>query len=332
MEQVPARPVVGARDVSKTYFPYGRGMRLLLRSPVASAVHALQNVDLELAEGEVCVVLGANGAGKSTLFRILTGLTTPTNGIAHVAGHSVVEAAHRVRRVVGFAPADDRTLLLRHSCEENLQFHGRMHGMRGERLRRRITETLEVVGLGDKRQTTGFALSSGMRARLQIARALLHEPRVLILDEPTGAIDPLGAREIIEMVRRVAHERRTAVLLSSHRLEEIEELQERVMVLHHGRVAFQGDLGRLRKTWSRPVFEVAFDPSETAVAARAVLMSAGFDLQYSDNGAFSVLSNTAGSLIEALGPLSGRLRSLDQRRMTLLEVLERVMAEETVGA
>lgn len=325
-----AEPVVTARGVSKTYYPYGRAMRLLLRSPVTSPVEALQTIDFDLAEGEVCVVLGANGAGKSTLFRVLTGLTTPTTGTAHVGGHSVVDSAPRIRRLIGFAPADDRTLLLRHSCTENLQFHGRMQGMRGARLARRITETLDVVGLADKRDTTGFALSSGMRARLQIARALLHEPRVLILDEPTGAIDPLGAREIIAMVRQVAHERRTAVLLSSHRLEEIEELQERVMVLDRGRVAFQGNLGRLQSTWSKPVFDLGFDDAAHRDTARDRLDSTGFAIHHTPNDELAVAADSAGDVIAALGDLAPLLSSLDQRRMTLLEVLERVMDDQSV--
>ena len=324
-------PVVVADDLSKTYHPYGRMMRLLLRSPVSASVQALTDVSFSLHAGEIAVVLGANGAGKSTLFRILTGLTTPSSGTATIDGHSVQDEAPRVRRVVGFAPAEDRTLLLRHSCRENLVFHGRMQGMYGARLRRRVGETLEAVGLQDKVETAGFALSSGMRARLQIARSLLHEPKVLVLDEPTGAIDPLGARDIIEMVRNVARDHGAAVLLSSHRLEEIEELQERVIVLDRGSVVFQGNLGELRAASSDAVFEVGFsspqrrERSETLLAANNIRYTAG------DARSLVVLCPTAGELVTALGAEAGALVSLDQRRMTLLEVLRSIL-EDPAGA
>jgi ABC-2 type transport system ATP-binding protein len=324
--------VVVADGLSKTYEPYGRLMQVVLRSPISEPVRALDSVSFELAPGEVCVVLGANGAGKSTLFRILTGLTTPTAGSARVGGHSVVSDSARIRRMVGFAPADDRTLLLRHTCRENLLFHGRMHGMSGRSLEARIDQTLDVVGLGGKHGTTGFALSSGMRARLQIARAILHEPEVLILDEPTGAIDPLGARKIIDMVRKVAAAGGTSVLLSSHRLEEIDELSERVMVLHRGRIAFGGDLGQLRSQWAEPIFDLGFPEPAQAVAAEArliesALAGAAIEILSAHAERLAVLAPHAGDLIAALGPSAIELASVDQRRMTLLEVLARLLGE-----
>jgi ABC-2 type transport system ATP-binding protein len=202
-----------------------------------------------------------------------------------------------------------------------------MHAMSGRPLARRIDETLEVVGLGGKQRTTGFALSSGMRARLQVARAILHEPEVLILDEPTGAIDPLGAREIIDMVRQVAAATGTAVLLSSHRIEEIEELSERVMVLHHGRVAFGGDLGMLRSTWAEPVFELGFTDGRHTTNATAALCGVGLHAVVENPLKVRASAATAGDVVAALGDLAPLLVSLDQRRMTLLEVLARLLSD-----
>src|SRR5438552_16264465 len=127
----------------------------------------------------------------------------------------------------------DRTLWLRQTCEQNLEFRGRLQGLHGDALRVRIKDALDAVGLSDVADRVGFALSSGMRARLQLACALLHEPPVLILDEPTGTVDPVGSFELLEMIRRVTTERRLAVLFSTHRVDEIEALGEKAILLHH---------------------------------------------------------------------------------------------------
>ncbi|NND01352.1 MAG: ABC transporter ATP-binding protein, partial [Acidimicrobiia bacterium] len=240
-------PAVSITGVTKVYEPSPPLMRMLLRSSLTEPVTALDRVDLEVNKGEVCAVVGPNGAGKSTMFRILTGLTTPTAGSASVLGVDATHESHRVRRLVGFAPAEERTLLLRHTCRENLIFHGQMQGMERRRLRLRIDEVLELVGLAEEADRVGFALSTGMRARLQLARALLHAPQVLILDEPTATVDPVSAHGFLSIIQQIAHDSEVAVLISSHRLEEIAALDGRVHLIDRGRTIFDGDLGELRR-------------------------------------------------------------------------------------
>ena len=255
----------------KTYEPSPFWLRMLLRSAIDEPVVALTDIDLEVRPGEILAVVGPNGAGKSTLFRVLTGLTTPTSGSARICGFDCATEATRVRRRIGFMPAEDRTLFLRFSCYENLLFHGRMQGLPGRMLNDRIGEVLELVDLADKRDTAGFALSSGMRARLQLAKALLAKPPVLILDEPTGPVDPVSAHAFLETLQAVTAESQAAVLLSSHRLEEIEALRESVVLLNEGRVMFRGDLDHLRNVSERPRYRIEFDDARHASEALVTL-------------------------------------------------------------
>lgn len=235
-------PTIVIDHLRKVYEPFPTSMRLLLRTSVTEPVIALDDISLNVFPGDMVAVLGPNGAGKSTLFRVLTGLTTPTAGSASVLGYDVTHQSAKVRRLIGFMPAENHTLLLRHSCVENLAFHGRLQGIPESELGPRIDETLEIVGLEYARDRVGFALSSGMLARLMLARAMLHKPPVLILDEPTGAVDPIGAYELLWVIQEVARERGLAVLISSHRLDEVEMLDDRVILLDRGRMVFEGDL------------------------------------------------------------------------------------------
>jgi ABC-2 type transport system ATP-binding protein len=252
-------PAVEVSDLTKIYLPSPGWMRFLLRSAITWPVTALGGISLAVDPGEICAIVGPNGAGKSTLFRVLTGLTTPTSGTASVQGIDVASAPRSVRALIGFVPAGDQTLYLRLSCADNLLFHGQLAGMSGRPLRRRIAEVLETVGLGAEAERVGFALSAGMRARLQLARALLHSPRVLILDEPTASIDPVGSYELLQVVEKVAANEAVAVLLSSHRLEEIEALRHRVVLMDQGEIVFDGDLDALPSLMERRTVILGFD-------------------------------------------------------------------------
>ena len=186
-------PSVSVEGLGKVYTPSPPWMKVLVRTNLKHNVVALDDVTFDVAPGEILAVVGPNGAGKSTAFRILVGLTSATTGKATVMGLDCGRQSQAVRRLVGWMPAEDRSLLMRLSCLENLRFHGRMHGMNKTEIAERSERVLDEVGLTKFADATPFALSAGMKARLQLARALFHEPSVLILDEPTGSVDPVAA-------------------------------------------------------------------------------------------------------------------------------------------
>lgn len=328
--------LVDIQDVGKVYVPSPPWMKILLRSAISEPVVALDGVSLQVRAGQIWAVVGPNGAGKSTLFRILTGLTTPTSGRASVMGYDVTRESNKVRRRIGFAPAEDRTLWLRHTCRENLLFHGRLQGMAEPTLRGRVDEMLKLVGLSHAKDRTGFALSSGMRARLQLARAMLHEPSVLILDEPTGAIDPMGAYELVELIKKLTAERGLAVLLSSHRLEDIEALHDNVALLDRGKLIYRGDLDSLWAIWEKPRLQITF--ADEDMANEAALWFSGRDnveiLNFKPP-VLTVLSDLeVGELLSDLdGKLAG-ITSINNSRMPLRELFATVLrrtAEDRLG-
>ena len=195
-------------------------------------IRAVHNLSFSVAKGEVFGLLGPNGAGKTTTIRMLTTLTKPTSGRAWVAGYDVVEEPLAVKRSIGIAPQHlnlDGELTAR----ENLDFHGRLYHMpRGER-RRRIQELLAFVGLEDRADDFVENFSGGMKRRLLIARALLHSPEVLFLDEPTVGLDPATRRKIWDLIRSLRSEGVT-VLLTTHYIEEAEQLCDRVGIIDRG--------------------------------------------------------------------------------------------------
>lgn len=272
------RPSIAADNLVKVYEPSPKWMRVLVRSNVKRAVRAVDGISFEINPGEICVVLGPNGAGKTTTFRMLVGLTTPTFGRCSIMGFDSIKQSVDVRRQVGWMPGDQRAFLMRHSVMENLRFHGQLQGMDKNELARSIDETLDLVGLGGRGQNTVFSLSSGMKARLQLARALLHRPQVLILDEPTGAVDPVASHQLVSLIRDIVMERQIAALISSHRLEEIETLHSRVLMLDDGRLRYDGDLESLRSKYAGPRIEMAFRDSVGTDEAETALRTANIGI------------------------------------------------------
>jgi len=229
--------------VGKVY-PRPTGLhRLLIKTAANEPVEALRDVDLAVERGQIVGLVGPNGAGKTTLLRIISTLLEPTTGRVTVDGFDTASDAAKVRSRIGLVLADDRSLYWRLSGRQNLEFFGRMVGLDHEHTRRRSAELLERVGLAHRDKLV-FGYSSGMRARLSIARALLADPPLLVLDEATRALDPLAAADVAELVREL-RAAGTAILMSSHRLDEIELVCDRLTVLVGGRVRFDGTVEEL---------------------------------------------------------------------------------------
>lgn len=205
---------------------------------------ALRGVTVSVPPGEVAVVLGRNGAGKTTLMRVLATAVVPDDGRAMVGGIDVVADPVRARRRIGLVLGDDRSHFWRLTGRQNLQFFAALVGLHGAVGRSAVSHALDEVGLTAVADRRVDRYSTGMRSRLAIARALLGRPAVLLADEPTRSLDPASAVEVRDLVRRLARELGTAVLLATHDVHEAAELADSVVVLADGSVAARFDDGR----------------------------------------------------------------------------------------
>ncbi len=239
----PLRPpdpeaAISARSVTKRY----------------GQLTALDSFDLEIARGEIFALLGPNGAGKTTLIRILTTLMNPTSGKAFVSGLDTAQHGREIRRLIGVVPQEnslDRYLTAR----ENLELHARLHSMEPKKYRVRIDEILELFGLAGRQHDLPDTYSGGMQRRLVVARALIHEPKVLFLDEPTTGLDPQSRRAVWDYIRSIAG--KMTIFLTTHYLEEAENLCERLAIMDHGRLIAQGSSAELKaKLTGGAVYEI----------------------------------------------------------------------------
>jgi ABC-2 type transport system ATP-binding protein len=231
---------------------------------------ALEDLTFAVEPGEIVGVLGPNGAGKTTAIRVLTTILEPTYGSFSVAGVPHTRPAE-IRRRTGVLP-ESAGYPEGQSGEEFLRYHARLFGHGRAAARIVARKLLEEVGLGERRRSAIGTYSRGMRQRLGIARALVNEPRVVVLDEPTLGLDPAGQRQVLELVRRIAGERGAAVLLSTHLLAEVEETCSRVLILNHGRVVASGTVAEIARQAAAPrtaTLRVAADDVERALAALA---------------------------------------------------------------
>ena len=213
----------------------GNGTAALAVRAVAKSygkVRALAGVSLRVDPGEFVALLGPNGAGKTTLFQLLSGLFTPDSGDIEVMGHDMRKAAVPALAGLGIV-FQQSTLDLELSVTANLMFHAGLHGLPGGQAKPRIAADLERLGLAERAGDPVRTLSGGQRRRVELARALLHEPRVLLLDEPTVGLDPASRRELLALVRRLRDQRALAVLWATHLCDEA-ALADRVVVLHRG--------------------------------------------------------------------------------------------------
>ncbi len=255
---------VAVRRLSKT-FPPAQGFTDLLRRPAAAKpVEALCDVSFEVATGEIFGLLGPNGAGKTTLVEVLATLLLPTSGTAAVAGHDVVVEADAARVSLGYCPADSETLYPRLSGEENLYFFAMLQGLSRDLARARIRELLQVVDLVEAGPVRVERFSDGMKSRLSLARALLTDPAVLLLDEPTRALDPLRQVAFRRFARDTLVDRLgKTILWVTHSVAEAEELCARVAILHEGRLVAAGTPAEVRAVAGARDLATAFVRSVT---------------------------------------------------------------------
>ena len=211
---------------------------------------AVDGVNLDIPDGRVLVLLGPNGAGKTTTVRMLTSVLVPTRGKAIVAGYNVVEQPDKVRASVGVL-TEHHGLYNRMSAEEYLDFYAQLYGLKGEVKKRRVDRLLEEFGLFDDRQRRLGEYSKGMRQKLALVRALMHVPPVLLLDEPTSAMDPESARMVRDAIRQLRSNDRT-IILCTHNLTEAEELADQIAIIRHGHILMNDTAENLKLTLLGP--------------------------------------------------------------------------------
>jgi len=198
------------------------------------AFTAVDHVNIQVPRGEIYGLLGPNGAGKSTIIRMLSTLLVPTSGSATVAGFDVSREANDVKKRIGLV-SEKLILYTRLTATQNLLFFGKLYKVDASTLKKRIDELLELVELTRFKDKPIGSYSSGMRQRVNIIRALLHDPEIIFLDEPTVALDPQSTRFIWDLVKRLKSRGRT-IILTTHMMEEADELSDRVCIIDHGKV------------------------------------------------------------------------------------------------
>jgi ABC-2 type transport system ATP-binding protein len=309
---VPVEPVVTLRGVTKRF----------------GALEALGGVDLDVLPGEIFALLGPNGAGKTTLISIVAGLLRATAGEARVLGHDVVRDYRTTRRAVGLVP-QELNFDPFFTVEETLRIQAGYFDVRLPE--ERLVEILEALDLVSRRHTNSRALSGGMKRRLLIGKALVHDPRVLFLDEPTAGVDVELRRALWRYVRRL-RERGTTIVLTTHYLDEAEELADRVGVIDRGRLLVVEEkralLSRhgvrtIRLALAAPVAELPAPLA--ALGARAIGRGGALEFEVPPGGA-------AGPVLAAVAAAGLAVADVETRRTTLEDVFVRLVSAGAGGA
>ena len=270
-------PAVRVANVSKVFpVPFSR-----------RAVVAVRDLNLSIAVGEVYGLLGPNGSGKSTTLKIILGLVSPTRGKAEIFGRDTTQVASRAS--VGFLP-ESPYFYKYLTGRETLRFYGKLCGLRGEALSHRIDDLLALVGLTSAADRRLSGYSKGMLQRIGLAQALVNEPRLLVLDEPTAGVDPAGSRDIRDLILRLK-ERGTTVLLSSHLLAQMQEVCDRVGILAGGVLVREGRLDELLALENQT--EVILENAPAELLAKVAALAA-------DSGARVVVQRKPQTTLERL--------------------------------
>lgn len=270
----------------------------------------VRGVSLAITAGESFGLLGPNGAGKSTTIAMISGLLAPTAGDIHIGGINIRQQPAAAKRLMGIVP-QDIALYPTLSARENLAFFGALYRLSGKDLSRRIDEALEAVGLTDRQKDRIETFSGGMKRRINIAASLLHQPRLLIMDEPTVGIDPQSRNNILETVRRLNTEQGLTIVYTSHYMEEVESLCQRVAIMDHGQIIAAGTLDDVRNLAGRDTrirLKLA-EPVDDLVAEIAAVPGVR-TAQPDGNAIVAQVGEPAEELPALLAAVSGRGRRL----------------------
>ncbi len=273
---------------------------------------ALDDFSLEVERGAIFGLLGPNGAGKTTLIRILTTLMRQSSGDVSIEGLDPRTHGREIRSLIGVV-SQENSLDRYITARENLELHARLHGMESNRYRRRINELLELMGLATRQHDMPDTFSGGMQRRLVVARALLHEPRLLFLDEPTTGLDPQSRRAVWEYIRSIAG--RMTIFLTTHYLDEAEQLCDRIAIMDHGRLIALGSSQELKdKLSGGTIYQIDFSDEVGRYAELLRGMACVKGIEIIDQSACVELS-----CWECLSEVVSALNGASVKRITLKE-------------
>jgi sodium transport system ATP-binding protein len=233
-----------------------RSLTKIFKDKKRGEIRAVDNVSFVCKPGQIYGLLGANGAGKTTTLRMLATILEPTDGTALVCGHDVVEAPEKVRANVGFL-STATALYPRLTSQEMVEYFGRLNGMDGPALRKRVDEIFARLDMNSFRDRRCDKLSTGMKQKTSIARTLIHDPQVMIFDEPTLGLDIMTARTIIEFIRE-CRQRGKTVIFSTHVMSEVEKLCDVIGIIQSGKLLAEGSLAELRARYQQEDLEEIF--------------------------------------------------------------------------
>jgi len=285
---------------------------------------AVDDVTFRVKEGEIFGLLGPNGAGKSTLIRMMTTLIPITSGIARIAGHDVAKNPDAVRRTIGVIP-QALTSDLDLTVEENLQIYAKLYDVPAKERSRSINELLELVDLTKWRNAQTKTLSGGMRRRLEIARGLVHHPRIFFLDEPTTGLDPVSRVAVWEMLGNIKSQRQLTILITTHYMDEADRLCERIAIVDHGKlVALDTPMALKASVPGSNVIEVQFEKPPDDWEQRLHTLHDVTSIQHEGAGMYRILtgngSRTTTELVEMAVHAGVPVKSLSVQNTTLDDV------------
>jgi ABC-2 type transport system ATP-binding protein len=236
---------ISVRDLAKR-FPQSTSFRDIVRFWSDRYTTALDGVDVDIPAGGIFGLLGANGAGKTTLLKILAGLIVADQGTLTVAGHNLTQSPQRLKGLVTYVPGEERSMYWRLTGTENLQLFAVLYEVPRRQIARRVAEVLKVVGLSEAADRRVATYSTGMKQRLSIARGLLADTQIMLLDEPTRGLDPVSARQLWTFIQEELVERRSrTIVLATHNMEEAATLCGQVLIMHRGRVRACGSVASM---------------------------------------------------------------------------------------
>jgi ABC-2 type transport system ATP-binding protein len=285
---------------------------------------AVDEVSFKVADGEIFGLLGPNGAGKSTLIRMMTTLIPITAGYARIAGHDVTREPNAARRAIGVIP-QALTSDLDLTVEENLNIYAKLYDVPAKQREQSINELLELVDLTKWRDAQTKTLSGGMRRRLEIARGLVHHPRIFFLDEPTTGLDPVSRVAVWEMLTNIKAHRQLTILITTHYMDEADRLCDRIAIVDHGKlVALDRPAALKASVPGSNVIEVQFDRPPADWEQRLRALTGVTSVQAEGAGMFRILtgdgSRTTTELVEAAVEASVAIKSLSVQNTTLDDV------------